>query len=91
MHSDILQSRKCISYYYAPIDISNAMNEYFCNVVQNMVDNIPPTSKSSRDYLSPSIADSIDCDPVISHEMFRLIRSLRRINQMDMMVLVLAY
>ena len=66
----------CGSIITKPNDISNAMNEYFCKVGQNLVNNVPPTSKTFEEYLPPPVMNSIYCEPVTTEELSGLIDSL---------------
>ena len=47
-----------------PLEISNAFNNYFCNVGPNLVKNLPKASKCFTDYMGLPMPNSMFVDPV---------------------------
>ena len=60
----------------SPSEISNAFNDYFCNIGPSLVKLLPLTSANYVEYMSPSVSQSIYCAPVTSNELVLLIHSL---------------
>jgi hypothetical protein len=60
----------------SPAEISNALNDYFCNIGPSLVKLLPPTSANYVEYMSPSVLQSIYCEPVFNAELILLIQSL---------------
>ena len=60
----------------SPSEISDAFNDYFCNIGQNLVKLLPPTLATYVEYMSPSVLQSVYCAPVTDIELILLINSL---------------
>jgi len=46
------------------IDIANGLNDYFCNVGDNLVKLLPQAKVSYNDYMKGGVWDSMFCEPV---------------------------
>jgi len=51
------------------IRISNAFNNYFCNVGPNLVKDLPESKNSYTDYMGLSTSKTIVVDPVTINEL----------------------
>jgi len=60
-----------------PGEISNAFNTYFCSIGPSLVDKLPSAFGSFKDYISPSVVNSIFVDPVTSNELEQVIDNLK--------------
>jgi Reverse transcriptase (RNA-dependent DNA polymerase) len=57
-------------------DISNCMNEYFCNVGPDLVKSLPSVQTKYTDYIQFSNLKSIFCEPITKLELTNIINSL---------------
>jgi len=58
------------------IDVANGLNNYFCNVGDNLVKLLPQAKVSYNDYTKGGVRDSMFCEPVTVLELTNLIVSL---------------
>ena len=61
---------------FAPADISNAFNKYFCNVGSNLVDKLPMSSKCFTDYLFHPVQNTIFVESVTTFEVCTLLENI---------------
>ncbi len=57
-------------------DISNAFNNYFCNVAKNIVDGMPKSRQNVSKYMPNPVSNSIFMKPTDTDELSQLIKSL---------------
>jgi len=61
----------------APLDISNALNEYFCSIGSNLSSKLPNTTAQYSDYLCSPLSTSLFVEPVTALEIDSMISSLK--------------
>src|SRR5271165_4748906 len=57
-------------------DISNVLNDYFCNIGANLVKLLPKVDKDYNDYMHYQSKNSMFCKPITACELQDLIKSL---------------
>ena len=60
------------------VDISNSLNDYYCNLGANLVKALPQLTNgvTYTDYMPPAIINSMFCEPVNTSEISKLIAGL---------------
>jgi hypothetical protein len=63
--------------FSSDIDISNSLNNYFCNVGSNLVALLPKSSVDHYFYMKNHCNNSIFCEPITVSELVNLIQSMK--------------
>ena len=58
-------------------EISNAMNDYFCSIGQNIANGLNTTNTNFQQYLKNRITDTFYLKPVIEHDVLKEIEKLK--------------
>ena len=61
----------------SPLDISNCLNDYFCNIENNLLNGVPASFKHFSQYLNKPLTNSIYVVEVTSTEILNFISSLK--------------
>jgi len=59
-----------------PLEIANALNNYFCSVGSNLMNNIPSCTAKFGDYLKNPIPNSFFCEPIEPNEVINCLTQL---------------
>ena len=60
-----------------PLEISNYLNSYFCNIGNDLVDKLPLSNKHFTDYLVNPVLNTIFVEPVTTTELTHIINLLK--------------